>query len=129
MWKKLISLVIAICFIAALPCSVDIRAEGVVPDVSDTALYSELALGDADVNGKINSGDLLFIRRVLLGLEVPTDLEFILADLNGNGEVDESDLDQLTQYLKGERSSFSAPGIVASGICGTEGDNPSAAAA
>ena len=56
--------------------------------------------GDADLNGSVDTDDLLLLRRALAGLEPMPGCTFA-ADVNGSGDVDTDDLLLLRRALAG----------------------------
>ena len=55
--------------------------------------------GDLNRSGKIDSGDLILLRRVLAKLNEPDFTATTAADLNGNGKIDSGDLVLLRRIL------------------------------
>ena len=97
--------------------------DAVLHYIENATLYASLKIGDVYVDGVIDNKDQLFVSRAVSGDETLTDLEQILADVNGDGVVDAGDTEQISQYLTSIITSFSAPEIVASGVCGVDEDN------
>ncbi len=64
-----------------------------------TRLVTAVIPGDLDANGTVESGDLLRLRRYLVGLE--PSVNHIAADVTGDGKVDILDLVRLRKYLAG----------------------------
>ncbi len=64
----------------------------------------ELASGDLNRDGVVNSQDLVCLRKLLVGLD--TESSYLNADTNGDGTVDILDLVRLAKYLAGENVSL-----------------------
>ena len=56
-------------------------------------------IGDTNLDGIINIGDVTAIQRYLVELEMFTDEQIALADTNGDGNVDITDATHLQKYL------------------------------
>ena len=87
-------------FRAAITCPVSLSPEGeyittgtVVTAVIDGAEYvcTAVVSGDVNGNGKNDAADYIIVRRIILRMIVPDDLERLAADLNGNGRIDAAD--------------------------------------
>jgi hypothetical protein len=64
--------------------------------------------GDLNGDNKINAGDLLILRRYILGIidSIPAGDALEVADLNGDGRIDAGDYSILRRYLMGANTSF-----------------------
>ena len=54
---------------------------------TESASYTQYRLGDADMNGKVNSRDARLALRAAARLETLTDLQKVLADIDKDGKV------------------------------------------
>lgn len=64
-----------------------------------TLTRTSAAIGDINQNGKINSLDLILIRKHISGEGTLTQQQLMNADLNGDGKVDATDNDIMSKYL------------------------------
>ena len=60
---------------------------------------SNYLIMDANADGSIDTTDVTFIQRSLVGLETPTNIQKYLSDVNRNGEMDIMDAYEIQVYL------------------------------
>lgn len=89
----IICALLVLLLLLALPTSA-IASEGTT---------SSYELGDVDLNGKINSLDLLELRKIVAGYVSPTEEQKAVANINGDpqGKINTLDILQLRKYLAG----------------------------
>ena len=87
-------------FRAAIGCPVTLSPEGeyittgtVVTAMTDGVEYicTAVVSGDVNGNGKNDAADYIIVRRIILRMIMPDDIESLAADLNGNGRIDAAD--------------------------------------
>ena len=80
--------------------SIGEEADDFSADNSDfIPVSSEYAIGDANLDGKINIRDVTAIQRHIADIEKFNDAQLAVADTNGDGAVDISDATHLQRYL------------------------------
>jgi len=60
-----------------------------------------LATGDANKDGRINAIDLTMMKRHIIGIYDLSQWQIFRCDMNGNGRVDEMDLETVTNVILG----------------------------
>ena len=87
-------------FRVAIGCPVTLSPEGeyittgtVVTAMTDGVEYicTAVVSGDMNGNGKNDAADYIIVRRIILRMIMPDDIESLAADLNGNGRIDAAD--------------------------------------
>ena len=57
--------------------------------------------GDLNGDGKINALDIIFVQRLIVGLDQLTDEKKALADINGDGKVNALDIIYIQRHIVG----------------------------
>ena len=74
-----------------------------VDGVKETVTYDIVILGDANCNGRMDSGDVIKIKRHYQELQSLTGLALIAADCNRNGKLESGDAVKIkNKYQNGE---------------------------
>lgn len=85
--KKIFKLLCVVVCLAMLACSLTPSAFA----EDEITQEPEINLGDVDASGKVETTDARFILRLSAGLEMLTDEQLMLADMNGDGIISVED--------------------------------------
>ncbi len=80
------------------------RTSAVIKDKNTNKYYYMVVVGEVNGDGEINSGDLLAVKKHLLGNKITDTTKAKAADANRDGEINSGDLLTIKKYLLGNNN-------------------------
>ncbi len=96
--KKRSVLIFLLSLISIISVNVGVTA---VAYAQDPIAPVEYAMGDANLDGKVNSRDAVLIKQFVIGLTELSEKQKLFADVNGDGKVNSRDAVKIQQFIIG----------------------------